>query len=416
MAIDSTEVSTWHPSRIAFQHRDFRWFQLARLLNVIGSEMLALAVGWQLYELTGRALDLGYAGLAQFLPAFFLILAAGHVADCFDRRAILLVCFTLYFAGTGMLLYLTLTGNRATMPIFAVLLMFGAVRSFSGPSAQALMPQIVPPEHFPNAVTWAASTFQTGTILGPALGGVIYAATKGAAWVYGVALAFYLIAWTCIFVMHVRTGRMEKKDISIETLLAGFKFVWRQKIVLGCISLDLFAVLLGGATALLPIFAKEILAVGPWGLGILRSAPAVGAVLMAYALSHHPLRKSAGVTMLWCVAGFGAATIVFGISKSFALSLAALFIVGATDMVSMVVRGTLVQLYTPPEMRGRVSAVNLLFIGASNEFGQFESGVTAHWWGAVTSVVVGGIGSIAVVLMWAWGFPEIRKVEKLGEK
>jgi len=400
---------------VAFQHRDFRWFQTARLLIMLGTEMLSVAIGWQVYELTHRPLDLGYVGLAQFLPAFFLILAAGHVADRFDRRRILLVCFVVYGICTGMLLTLTLRGNRSTTPIFAVLLLIGVVRSFSGPAAQSLMPQLVPAEHFPNAVMWAASTFQAGSIMGPAAGGVIYA-IAGPAAVLWSSLAMYAVAWFCVWHIHARTGRMEKRDISIETVLAGLRFVWKQKVVLGSISMDLFAVLLGGAVALMPVYAKDILRVGSAGFGMMRASPAIGAVIMAVLLAHRPMRRRAGVIMLWCVTGFGAATIVFGLSRNFLLSLVALFFIGATDMVSMVVRGTLVQLFTPPEMRGRVSAVNLLFIGASNEFGQFESGVTAQWFGTVPAVVLGGIGSIVVVALWARLFPEIRKVQTLGEK
>jgi predicted MFS family arabinose efflux permease len=266
---------------------------------------------------------------------------------------------------------------------------------------------------FPNAVAWGSSIFMTSTILGPAVGGLIYAAGRGATAVYAVAVPMFLGCLTSMWMIKTRTGRMEKRNVSLETVFAGFRYVWEQKIILGSISLDLFAVLLGGAVALLPIYADNILHVGPRGLGLLRSAPAVGAALTAIALANRPFRKHAGATMLWCVAIFGAATVAFGISRSFWVSLFMLFITGASDMVSVIVRGTLVQIATPTEMRGRVSAVNFLFIGASNEFGQFESGITAQWFGAVNAVIIGGVGTMIVVALWAWWFPQLRQVQTL---
>jgi MFS family permease len=292
----------------------------------------------------------------------------------------------------------------------------GIVRAFSGPASQSLLPQIVPPEDFQNAVAWASSVFQAATILGPMAGGIIYAVHGGATMVLAFAMTGFAIAFIFTSMMHVRTGRMEKEETSLKTLLAGFHYVWEKKVVLGSISLDLFAVLLGGAVALLPIFASEVLHTGAWGLGVLRAAPAVGAGFMGAWLAFRPLRKRSGAIMFVCVTIFGAATIVFGLSKSFGLSLVALLFIGASDMVSVVIRSTLIQIATPPEMRGRVSAVNLLFIGASNEFGEFESGVTAQWFGAVPAVVLGGIGTLVVVGLWTWLFPELRKVEELSGK
>lgn len=403
------------PGLAAFRYRDYRWMQMARMLSVIASEMQSVAVAWQVYEITHRAIDLGYVGLAQFLPGILLSLLAGHTADRFDRRRVLLVCYLGYASSSALLLWQSAGHLHQVSVIFAILLLLGTVRAFSGPASQALMPQLVKEEHFPNAVAWSSSIFTTSTILGPALGGLIYA-VGGATPVYAIAVPMYLLSLLSMSLIATRTGRLEKRAASVETVLAGFKYVWRQKVILGSVSLDLFAVLLGGAVALLPIYADQILHVGPRGLGILRSAPAVGAAMMAVLLANRPFRRRAGATMLWCVALFGAATIAFGVSRSFALSLVMLFITGATDMVSVIVRGTVVQIATPPEMRGRVSAVNFLFIGASNEFGEFESGLTAQWFGAVRAVILGGVGTLIVVGIWAWRFPELRKVQTLELK
>jgi MFS family permease len=375
--------------------------------------MQSVALGWQIYQITHRPLDLGYVGLAQFLPGVLLFLIAGHAADRFDRRRILLVCNACYSGCSILFLLHAHRGQARVLPIYAVLVALGVVRAFSGPASQSLVPQLVPAQHFPNAVAWNSAIFQVATILGPAVGGLIYGWSGKAQTVYACSAVMYMAATLAVALMHVRTGRMEKKDTSLETLFAGFRYVRNHRLILGSISLDLFAVLLGGAVALLPVYAREILRVGPWGLGVLRSAPAVGAGLTGILLAHRPLRRKAGLTMFYCVALFGAATIVFGISRSMLLSLAALFVVGASDMVSIFVRSTLVQIATPPEMRGRVSAVNLLFVGASNQLGEFESGITAHWFGTVPSVIYGGIGTLVVVALWAWKFPELRQVEQL---
>jgi MFS family permease len=255
--------------------------------------------------------------------------------------------------------------------------------------------------------------FQAATILGPALGGLIYAFFRGPAAVYATAMLTAAGATVAVTRIHPKSTVRKREPATLTTVFAGFRYIWRQKLVLGTISLDLFAVLLGGAVALLPVYAREILNTGPWGLGILRSAPGVGAAIMAVVVAHWPLKRRAGATMLWCVAGFGVFTILFGISRSLALSLVALLLVGATDMVSVIIRGTLVQLATPDAMRGRVSAVNSLFIGASNEFGQFESGLTAHWFGTVPAVILGGVGTLVVIGIWAWLFPELRQADRL---
>jgi MFS family permease len=375
--------------------------------------MQSVAVGWQVFEITHRPLDLGYVGLVQFLPGVLLSIPAGHAADRFDRRGVLLTCYVSYAVCSLLLFLQARIGSSSVLPIFAVLLLVGVTRAFSGPASQALVPQLVPAEHFGNAVAWAASIFQASTVLGPALGGLIYGWSHGAHSVYGASVCVYVASFSFVLMMHVRTGRMEKKDVSIETLLAGFKYVWREKIILGSISLDLFAVLLGGAVALLPMYAQDILHVGPRGLGVLRSMPAAGAALMAVLLAHRPLRRRSGAVMFIAVTIFGISTIIFGLSHSVAISLIALFVVGASDMISVVVRSTLVQIATPPSMRGRVSAVNLLFIGASNELGQFESGITAQWMGAVPAVVFGGIGTLVVVGLWSRFFPQLRNLDRL---
>jgi len=298
-------------------------------------------------------------------------------------------------------------------PIYLVLVMVGTVRAFSMPAGQSLVPQLVPEKHFPNAVAWGSTVFQTATILGPALGGLIYALVHGPAAVYATSMTASLVATAAVARIRPRAAQRLREPVNLTTVFAGLRYIWRQKLVLGSISLDLFAVLLGGAVALLPVYAREILHTGPWGLGILRSAPGVGAAGMAILLAHQPLRRRAGATMLWCVAGFGGFTIVFGLSRSLVLSLLALLLVGASDMVSIIVRGTLVQLATPDAMRGRVSAVNSIFIGASNELGQFESGLTAHWFGTVPAVVLGGIGTLLVVVVWTGLFPELRNADRL---
>ena len=401
------------PPRAAFQYRDFRLFQFGRALSIVGTEMQSVAVGWQVFEITHRPIDLGYVGLVQFLPGVLLSIPAGHTADRFDRRAVLLTCYISYSICSVLLFLQAHASAKSVLPIFATLLLIGITRAFSGPASQSLVPQLVPTEHFGNAVTWGATVFQIATVLGPALGGLIYGWAHGAVNVYITAACCYAAGFVFLLMMRVRTGRMEKKDISIETLLAGVRYVWREKIILGSISLDLFAVLLGGAVALLPVYAEDVLHVGPGGLGVLRSMPAAGAALMAVVLAYRPLQRRSGVMMFIAVAIFGVSTIIFGISRSMTISLISLFVVGASDMISVVIRNTLVQIATPAAMRGRVSAVNLLFIGASNEFGQFESGITAQWLGAMPAVILGGVGTLVVVGLWAWIFPQLRQMDRL---
>jgi MFS family permease len=403
-------------SRAAFRYPAFTIFQTARCLVVLAMEMQAVAVGWQVYEITKRPLDLGLVGLAQFLPGILLFLVAGHVADVFDRRKVLILCEAGF--GVCFLLLLLLTGFRSqsVAAIYAVLVLLGIVRSFNGPASRSILPHLVPEEHFQNSVAWASGIFQLATILGPVLGGVIYAIFRGPFAVYLIAVVVAAVAVGLLLSLKVNIKARAKVETSTSSVFEGFRYIWREKLILGAISLDLFAVLLGGAVALLPVYAKEILQTGPWGLGILRSAPGVGAGIMAIVIAYKPLRKNVGAIMLWCVAGFGVFTVAFGISRSMIFSLIALFIVGATDMVSVIVRGTLIQVATPDEMRGRVNAVDMIFIGASNELGQFESGVTAQWFGTVPAVILGGVGAIVVTGLWAWMFPQLRKVNQLSFK
>jgi MFS family permease len=402
----------------AFQFTGFRLYQIARFCIVFCTEMQSVAVGWQVYEITKRPWDLGLTGLVQFLPGMCLFLVGGHSADRFDRRKLLTACYGGYGLSSALLLLVTLRFDllhrpARVLPIFAILLLVGVVRSFSMPTSRALLPQLVPEEYFQSAVAWNSGVFQCATILGPALGGVLYAVSRGPALVYGVAVLSAATAVLTMLKIQVRSRPRPREPFTMQTVLAGFRYLWRHKLVLGSISLDLFAVLLGGAVALLPVYAKEILRTGPWGLGLLRSAPGIGAGVMALLIAYQPIRKRAGATMLWCVAGFGLFTIVFGLSRSLLLSLISLFFVGAADMVSVVVRGVLIQIETPDEMRGRVNAVDMIFIGASNELGEFESGLAAQWLGAVPAVVLGGVGAILVTVLWAWMFPELRRADTL---
>lgn len=370
--------------------------------------MQAVAVAWQVFGLTHRPLDLGLVGLAQFFPGIVLFLVAGHTADRFPRRQIMMCCYGA-FSLTSLLLLLFAVGGLSTVwPIYIALLWNGTVRAFAGPAGQSLLPLIVPEQDFQNAISWSASTFQVSVIVGPVIGGVLYGWTGSPVPAYAAAMASYLVALVLFARLHMAHSARVRMPVSIETVLEGMRFIWRNKLLLGAMSLDLFAVLLGGAVALLPVYAHDILHVGARGLGLLRGAPAVGAVLMAVTAAHWPPRQQAGKAMLAGVFGFGIATIVFGLSHAFLISLAALAACGASDMVSVIVRQTMIQIGTPDEMRGRVSAVNMVFIGASNEVGQFESGVTAQWFGTVPAVVLGGIGTIVIVIAWATLFPKLR--------
>jgi MFS family permease len=407
----------------AFAFRDFRRYQSARGVAVLGAEAQAVAVAWHVYSITHRAIDLGYTGLALFLPSLLFLLAAGHIADRFDRRKILLLFYGLQMACAAALVALAHSGWQSVYPIYAVLFLIGTGRAFAGPAGTSLIPQLVPEKHFVNAVTWGGAIFQFANVTGPALGGLLFTLPLGAllaGWgLQGAGIVYVFnvaaLAWFLLLVasLHIRPGRMEKRETSWKVVLAGFQYVSRSSMLLGALSLDLFVMLLGGAVALMPIFAHEILHAGPMGLGMLRAAPAVGSVIMSLALARFPMGRHAGRHLFTAVALFGVATVCFGLSRSMWISLFALACSGAADAVSVIIRGSLVQLATPPEMRGRVSAVNSLFIGASNELGAFESGLTAQWWGAVRATILGGLGALAVAGAWATLFPGLRRADEL---
>lgn len=358
-------------------------------------------------------MDLGWVGLSQFLPVALLSLWAGGVADRFDRKRILILCRIAYSIGALALAVLANVEGWGVLPIYAVLVMLGATRAFAAPAGNALLPGLVHADRLPRAIALSSTTFQIGTIAGPALGGAIYAVGGGTT-AYVAAAGFELAAVVLLLVIRrVLPAREPPREVGVALLVSGVKYVWREKVLLGAISLDLFAVLLGGAVALMPIYARDILHVGEVGLGALRAAPAAGAAIVAITLAARPLSRHAGAKMLAGVVVFGIATIVFGVSESFPLSLVALAALGGADMISVIVRQSLVQLRTADAMRGRVASVNAIFIGASNELGEFESGVTAAWLGVVPAVVVGGIGTIAVAALWAVVFPQLRKIDRL---
>jgi MFS family permease len=399
--------------RAAFSHPGFLLFQIARFLIVSAVEMQAVAVGWQVYEITKRPLDLGYVGLAQFLPAILLFPISGHASDRFERRNVLSACYAGYAVCFALLLALSRHGVPSIAPIYVVLVMIGIVRSFNGPASRSILPQLVPQEHFANAVAWNATIFQAATVLGPSFGGIVYAAFRGPSAVYVIAMVTAIGATVTTFRIKPEVKARPREPMNLKTLFAGLHFIRNNKLILGAISLDLFAVMLGGAVALLPVYAREILHTGPWGLGLLRTAPGAGAALMAILLAHWPMRGNSGPKLLWAVAGFGVFTIIFGLSRSLIVSLIALVLLGASDMISVIIRATLTLLATPDEMRGRVTAVDMIFIGTSNEFGQFESGLTAQWFGTVPAVVLGGVGTLVVVTLWAWWFPDLRRAGEL---
>lgn len=404
-----------HDPYASLRFRDYRLFLIGDVSSSIGQQMQSVAIGWELYERTGSAMVLGVVGLVQALPIVVLTLPAGHVADRFDRkRVVLMTQLMLAFCSIGLAV-LSLTQGAISL-VYACLLFIGVARAFNQPARSALLPSLVPIKVLNNAVTWKSSSFQIACAIGPALGGLAIALFHSASLVY---LFTVVLAFTCFgFVAAIAAKQPPrlKSAATFKSLLAGIGFVWQTKVILAAITLDLFAVLLGGATTLLPIYAKDILHVGPTGLGWLRAAPAIGAVLMAALVAHLPPMQRAGKAMLWSVAGFGMATIVFGISRSFWLSLLMLLLTGAFDNISVVVRHTLVQLKTPDYMLGRVSAVNSVFIGTSNELGGFESGLVAALFGPVVSVIGGGIGTIAVVLLVAWIWPQIRQLGSLQDR
>ncbi len=397
-----------------FAHPDFVRFQLARMLSTLGTQVASVAVGWQVYELTHRKIDLGYVGLAQFAPAVSLALVTGAVADRFDRRRVVALCHAAIALCFVALFALSRARVATPLPIYAVLVAFGTARAFLAPANQAMLPSLVPVEMFAQAMAWSSSIWQVAAVSGPALGGLLWGPVGGGVFALSAACSLASVALSLSLRPRPAPRAPDARRPSLDALLAGVRYVWTTKLVLGAVSLDLFAVLLGGAVALLPVFAGDILHTGAWGMGLLRSAPAAGAGAMALWLAYHPIDRRAGAAMLACVAAFGAATVAFGLSKNFYLSLAALMVSGAVDMVSVVVRQHAVQLATPDAMRGRVSAVNLVFVSTSNELGEFESGVTAEWLGPVRAVVAGGVGTMLVVALWTWLFPPLRRLDSLS--
>jgi MFS family permease len=371
--------------------------------------MLAVAVGWHIYALTGSPFYLGLVGLAQFLPMFVLTLIAGHAADRYDRRLIIRACQFIEGAGAAVLAAGSVSGRLSAEAILGVVFVVGAARAFEYPTMQALLPNLVSIDLFPRAVAWSSSSVQTAVIVGPALGGLLYALDPGVAY-FAIGLLF-ASAGLLVSLIRIERRRGEPGSADLRSLFAGIAFIRANPPILGAISLDLFAVLLGGATALLPVYARDILAVGPWGLGLLRSAPAFGALTMSIGLARRPLRGRVGRTMFVAVIIFGIATISFGLSTSLLPSLLSLAVLGAADVFSVVIRQSLVQMNTPDAMRGRVSAVNSMFIGTSNQLGEFESGLTAAWFGVVPAVVIGGAGTILVALIWMRLFPQLLRVD-----
>src|SRR6202789_2394743 len=419
---DADQQST--SATVAWRSRDFRFYSAARLMGIMGAEAQSVGVAWQVDKITHSALALGYTGLALFLTGIFFVLAVGQVADRYDLCTIILICCAVQALATFALLWLALHHSHNIWLIYAILFVIGAGRCFSGPAASALVPTLVPKHHFVNAVTWGATIFQIANASGPMIGGLLFtipllhlfggrfASLNGAPLVYAFTLLGLLTFLTLFSVIKPR-GAGEQKGFTVDTMLAGLRYVIGTRLLLGSISLDLFAVLLGGAASLLPIFASDILHSGANGLGLLRAMPSLGALAVSLTLLVHPIKRRAGKTMLVCVGIFGAATVVFGLSRNLLLSCVALVIIGASDMISVVVRSSILQLATPPEMRGRVSSINWLFIGVSNEVGEYESGLTAHWWGAVRAVVIGGVASLAVTGIWSAFFPALRHADTL---
>ena len=399
------------PNEALFQHRAFVAFWCARIASGFGFQMLSVAVGWQIYAITGRAFDLGLIGLVQFIPSFVLALPAGHVADQFERRRIVLLGQVAEWVAIALLAWLSLAHHAHEIGILALVFVIGIAKAFESPAMQSMLPALVPAPILPRAMAVSASAGQAAMIMGPALGGFLYIAGPGLVYVTGGVL--YLVSIVALWRLRYEQAPPKREPATLKTVLAGVNFIRHRPDVLGVLSLDLFAVLLGGATALLPIFARDILHTGPWGLGLLRAAPAVGALLMSIWLARHDMQRRVGMIMFASVAGFGVATLVFALSTALWLSLLALFALGAFDMVSMVIRGALVQLDTPDAMRGRVSAVNAIFINTSNQLGEFESGMLAAWIGAIGATVIGGVGTLVVVALWMGMFPSLRRRQKL---
>ncbi len=395
-----------------FSHRPFLLYFSGRLFSHFARQIIAVAVGWQVYEITGSAFHLGMVGLVQFLPALLLTFNAGHAADRYNRKRIVQLCQWIEGLAAAYLAWGSMSGSLSVLDIYLASAVLGAAAAFERPAGAAMLPNIVPNSMLQQATALATGAMHIASVGGPALGGFVFAFSPSAA--YGMTAAFWLLAGIFNGALPLAHRQSTSGQISLGTLFAGLHFVRKNPTLLGTISLDLFAVLLGGATALLPIFAKDILHTDALGLGLLRAAPAIGALVTTAILARRPLQRRVGRRMFQAVIVFGLATVVFGLSTSVWLSLVALVVMGAADQISVVIRLSLVQLATPDHMRGRVSAVNFLFVNASNQLGEFESGVTAAWWGAVPAVLAGGVGSVMIALLWMRLFPTLRDVEKLG--
>jgi MFS family permease len=405
-------VSAAADARALAREAAFVRYQLVRFVSVVATQMLSVATAWEVYERTHRPESLGFVGLAIFTPQILFILFTGVVADRHDRRVVLAICHATIAVAALAFAWVAAHPEVGVAPFYAVLFLFGAARAFAGPAGQALTPSLVPQELFARAVAVSGTTFQIAVVIGPALGGTLVAPI-GTSGVYLVVAGLELAVISLLPFIALRAHtRASSREPAWTQLVAGIRYVVTRRALLGAITLDLFAVILGGATALMPVYARDILHVGEWGLGVLRAAPAAGALVVALYLGVRPLEARAGVVMFACVALFGAGSVVFGLSESFALSIAALVVMGGADMVSVVVRHVIVQAQTPDEMRGRVAAVNMVFIGASNELGELESGLTAAWLGTVPAVVAGGLGTILVTALCAWRFPELRRIER----
>jgi MFS family permease len=402
------------PTETTYRNSDFFLFVSARFLSTIAMQVQSVAIGWQIYGMVHTPLALGLVGLCQFAPMFLLILPAGELSDRFNQRYVFAAAATMQAIASAFFLLLSLWHLKVVWPFYAVLVFFGCGRGFAAPSGQSLLAFLVPPVRLPRSIALSSSAFTTAVIAGPAIGGFLF--VFGPIPTYSICVAGYAVSALLVSMLGGRRAiHLATEATRFERVAEGVRFVRNRPIVLGAISLDLFAVLLGGATALLPVFARDILHVGPLGLGFLRSAPAAGAAMTSLVLARWPLERGTGTKMFGAVALFGLATIVFGLSRHFALSLAALFVLGASDMISVFIRSSLINLATPDPMRGRVGAVNMLFIGASNELGEFESGLTAAWFGTIPAVIVGGLGTLGVVAIWMWLFPPLRKVDRLTE-
>jgi MFS family permease len=394
--------------------KDLRLYLAVRFATTLGTQIQSVAIGWQVYDITRDPVALGYVGLSIFLPMVLLVLPAGDLADRVDRRFMLVASYIVQILASSMLLALTLSGSHAMWAYYSVITLLGIALGLSQPAMQSFLPFLVPLERLPQAIAWNASFYRTAVIAGPAIGGFLY--DLGPAANYSLCLVLYIFTVISMLNMRIRPREgMPDRGTALERIVGGISFIRQRPIVLGAISLDLFAMFLGGTTALLPIYAREILMIGPIGLGLLRTAPAIGATAVAIVLAKWQLQRRTGLWMFSCVAIFGIATVVFGLSRDFYVSLAALVVTGAGDMISVYVRSAMIQLATPDHMRGRVGSLNSLFIGASNELGEFRAGMTAGALGTVPAVVLGGIGTLSVVALWMWLFPPLRRVDRFSD-